>query len=109
MVCSGSGSTLNTSVFDNVTVTNGSGTLFQPNLTNLPVTASAQLQSFNVGEGMANFTINGDDGSEWLLEESDNLVNRTPVETVTLIDGDVSQMQSDDARPARFFRLVQEQ
>lgn len=107
VVSSGASGTLNKSVFDNVTVTNSSGVLFQPLLVNNLVPAFAQLESFSVGAGTANFTISGDAGSEWLLEESDDLVNWTPVETVNLIGGSVDQSQSDDARPARYFRLVQ--
>ena len=107
MVASGTSNTLNTAVFDNVTVTNSSGVLFQPKLVQPPVIASAQLESFNVGGGTANFTISGDSGSKWLLEESDDLLNWTPVETVNLNGGSVDQSQSDDARPARFFRLIQ--
>ena len=107
VVCSGASGTLNTSVFDNVTVTNNSGVLFQPRLAPALLMASAQMESFNVGGGTANFAISGDDGSRWQLEESDDLVTWTPAETVTLIGGSVQQAQGDDARPARFFRLVQ--
>jgi len=103
-VSSGTTNTLNTAVFNNVTVTNGGVSVFQPPLA--VGNATAQLQSFVVGDGSASFTISGDDGSVWLLEESDDLVNWTPIETLTLIGGGVSQSQADDARPARFFRVV---
>ena len=107
VVCSGTSNTLNTAVFDNVTVTNGSGVLFQPKLLKSLVPSIAQLESFSIDGGTADFTISGDEGSKWLLEESDDLITWTPVETVTLIGGSVSHSQGDETRPARFFRLVQ--
>ena len=109
-VSSGVSNVLDEAVFNSVTVTNGGVLYYQPLLIPQPAPpAYAYLDSFTVGYGTANFTITGDEGSVWRIESSDDLVNWTTVETVTLIGGSVSQTQSDNARPARYFRLVQVQ
>ena len=108
VVSSGVSNVTDTAVFNSVTVTNGGVLVYQPLLVpQLAPPAYAELDSLTVSYGTANFTISGDEGSVWQIEESDDLVNWTPVETVTLIGGSVSQTQSDDMQPARFYRLVQ--
>ncbi len=109
-VSSGVSNVTDAAVFDGVTVTNGGVLLYQPLLVRQPVPpAYAELDTFTVGYGAAHFTISGDDGSVWQIEESNDLVNWTPVETVTLIGGSVSQVQSGTAGSARYYRLVQVQ
>jgi hypothetical protein len=64
------------------------------------------MEFFHVGSGTATFTIIGDKATLWELEESDDLTTWTPLEIINLIGGNVGQAQGDDARSARFFRLV---
>ena len=105
---SGLSNVLDEAVYDNVTVTNGGVLYYQPLIVAKPAPpAYASLESFAIGYGTASFTITGDEGSVWRIEDSDDLMKWTTVETVTLIGGSVSQTQCDDARPARYFRLVQ--
>jgi len=106
---SGLSNVLDEAVFDGVTVTSGGVLVYQPYFVQQVPPAFAELGSFSAGYGTANFNITGDDGSVWEIQESNDLVNWTTVETVTLIGGGVSQIQSTDAQPALYFRLVQEQ
>ncbi len=107
VVSTGASNILNTAIFDNVTVTNGGVLIYQPQILPGPAPAVAGMGSFVVESGNANFTITGDDGSMWQIEESDDLINWTPIETVTLIGGSVIQSQANIASPAQFYRLVQ--
>lgn len=104
VVSSGASGTLNTAAFDNVTITNNSGEVFFKS--NLLLQASAQMESFSVGGGTANFTIIGTNDTSWQLQESNDLMTWSPLEIINLIGGNVGQAQDDDARPSRFFRLV---
>jgi regulation of enolase protein 1 (concanavalin A-like superfamily) len=104
VVSSGASGTLNTAVFDNVTLTNNSGgSLFHSNSL---LQASAQMKSFNVGAGTADFTIVGANDTLWELQESSDMITWTTLDTINLIGGSVDHAQGDDARPVRFFRLV---
>lgn len=101
-VCSGSGSALNTTIFDNVTVTNS--TSFGSILTTTPSTP-AIIGTLNLSADAISFTVTGETNSVWQLEESIDLINWTPLQSVGFAGGILQQQEADDARPQRFLRL----
>ena len=106
-VCTGASNVVSTAVFENVTVTNSGVEVYQPQNTPETPSTPASFSGVISQADNANFTITGDDGSMWEIEASDDLVNWTPVETVTLIGGSVIQSQANDASPMEFYRLMQ--
>jgi len=99
-VCSGSGTTLNPSVFDNVSTTNvvvPAGALPSGNF------ATINLPGYQ--NGQFSFTVNGDTNSIWELEESSDLQTWSILQSVGLIDGSVDQAEGDDGLQKRFLRL----
>ncbi len=99
-VCSGSGSTTNLSVFDNVSVTNN--VLSPPSqVATLPPT----IGPFTLDDGTVSFSVTGDPNSTWLLLESTNAVTWTPLQTITINGDTVQQSEADDRRSVRLFRL----
>ena len=100
-VCSGTGSDLNTSAFDNVLATNSANIVFTPAMPANP----AVIGPLGLGPESINFIVSGDTNSIWQLEESTDLINWTPLQTVGLVNQTLQQVEADDARPARFLRL----
>lgn len=100
-VCSGSSTTLNTSVFDSVSVTNA---VLTPAAQVLPL-APAELGPITFDADTARFTVSGATNSVWQLQESSDGVTWSTLQSLTLIDGAVQQSEADDARPMRLFRL----
>ena len=101
-VCSGSGSALNVSIFDNVLVTNSTSYGSTPTTT---PTNPALIGALNLSVDSVSFTITGETNSVWQLEESTNLFNWTPLQSVGFAEGILQQQEADDARPQRFLRL----
>ncbi len=101
-VCSGSGSDLNASVFDNVIVTNSAN--FGSTLTATPSTP-ANISALNLSADSVSFTVTGETNTVWQLEESTDLINWTPLQNVGFVEGTLQQQEADDARPQRFLRL----
>jgi len=100
--CSGSASNLNTAVFDNVTVTNSAS--FGLTLTATPVNP-AVIGVLSLSANAVSFNVSGDTNSVWQLEESIDLINWTPLQSVGFFGGTMQQQEADDARPQRFLRL----
>ncbi|MES2924686.1 MAG: Calx-beta domain-containing protein [Verrucomicrobiota bacterium] len=99
--CSGASGTPNASVFDNVSVSN---TATGP-AASIPPTSLPTLGALTLEEDTVSFAGTGDPGSTWLLQESTDFVNWTPLQTITLIDGSIQHSEADDRLQQRFFRL----
>jgi hypothetical protein len=100
-ICSGSSTTLNTSVFDSVSVTNA---VLTPAAQVLP-DGAAELGPITFDADTVRFVLTGETNSVWQLEESGDGVTWSTLQSVTLINGAVQQSEADDARPMRLFRL----
>jgi autotransporter-associated beta strand protein len=110
VVSSGSSSILETNFFDNVSVTNQGFT--QRSLQPPPVVQSIASQFTGIGleDGAVDFGVIASDNSTWMLEDSIDLINWTPLnEEMNVIGGEIEHTQSDDDTNAtRFFQLVPE-
>jgi len=78
------------------------------------MTDNASVTLSNAGqahhEGHPGFFIEGQSTGEaesvWQLEESTDLTNWTPVQSVTLIDGSIQHSEADAVQLRRYFRLL---
>jgi regulation of enolase protein 1 (concanavalin A-like superfamily) len=101
-VGSGSGSALNTSLFDNVLVTNS--TSVGSVLTATPAIA-ASIGALTLSADAVSFTVTGETNTVWQLEESSDLINWAALQNIGFVGGTLQQQEADDARPQRFLRL----
>lgn len=102
-VSSGSSSTTNLVVFDNVSV---SGGIQSPVVTNPVPAGSATFAGFSREVEASRMTVNGSTGDVWTLETSSDLTTWVPLQTVTVINGQAVIEEGDPgAQPEMFFRV----
>jgi regulation of enolase protein 1 (concanavalin A-like superfamily) len=101
--CSGASGTPVASVFDNVNV---SSTL-PPPLVNpvFPDSPLPKLEAVTLGDGTIGFNVTGESGGNWILQESTDAVNWTPLQTFTLPASGLQHSEADERGATRFFRL----
>lgn len=107
-VCSGGSSAANLAVFDNVSVTSGVP-LPPPIATPQPPTGPATIADFSRVTDASDMTVTGNSGDVWMVETSPDLINWTPLETSTVINGQIQIEEGDPGtggQPQQYYRLV---
>lgn len=105
VVCSGSSSSTNLTVFDNVSI---SGGVQLPQGTNPVATGEAFLTGFGRGLETSQMSVHGASGDVWTLETSTDMKTWTPLQTFTVINGQVVIEEGDagpEPQPQQYFRL----
>src|SRR5262249_45690274 len=100
-VCSGSSSTTNLSVFDNVSLTNTVLTGSAP----FSSTGTATFGPLTVQNESVDFQVTGDPDLMWQLEESTDAINWTPLQSFRLLGGSIQHSEADTQQPVRLLRL----